>query len=121
MILDHLCFQSSAGSLDPTKRKRLSPKWPTFSEFVQYLLDEFREGRDFDMHWAPIAEFCTPCHLHFEIIAKFETLEVSSNSLEPLNINIVKLLINRPLNKQPFAGGPELFDIQSTTSRVHTP
>ncbi|XP_034246572.1 carbohydrate sulfotransferase 11 isoform X2 [Thrips palmi] len=73
--------RSTIGSRDPTKRKRLSPKWPTFSEFVQYLLDEFREGREFDMHWAPIAEFCTPCHLHFEVIAKFETLEEDQNYL----------------------------------------
>ncbi|KAE8750440.1 hypothetical protein FOCC_FOCC002734 [Frankliniella occidentalis] len=73
--------KGGAGSRDPTKKKRASPKWPTFSEFVHYLLDEYKEGNRFDMHWAPIAEFCTPCHLHFELIAKFETLEEDQNYL----------------------------------------
>lgn len=27
------------------------------------------------MHWIPITEFCTPCQIKFDIIAKFETLE----------------------------------------------
>ncbi|KAJ1530571.1 hypothetical protein ONE63_005455 [Megalurothrips usitatus] len=66
---------------DSTKKRRVSPRWPTFSEFVHYLLDEYKEGNHFDMHWAPIAEFCTPCHLHFEVIAKFETLEEDQNYL----------------------------------------
>lgn len=48
---------------------------------MNYLLDEHKEGKPFDMHWAPIAEFCTPCHLHMEIIAKFETLEEDQNYL----------------------------------------
>lgn len=26
------------------------------------------------MHWIPIAEFCTPCQVKFDIVAKFETL-----------------------------------------------
>lgn len=28
-----------------------------------------------DMHWVPITEFCTPCQIKFDIIAKFETLD----------------------------------------------
>lgn len=28
-----------------------------------------------DMHWIPITEFCTPCQIRFDIIAKFETLD----------------------------------------------
>lgn len=27
------------------------------------------------MHWTPITEFCTPCQVNFDVIAKFETLE----------------------------------------------
>lgn len=27
-----------------------------------------------DMHWVPITQFCTPCQIKFDIIAKFETL-----------------------------------------------
>lgn len=27
-----------------------------------------------DMHWIPITQFCTPCQIKFDVIAKFETL-----------------------------------------------
>lgn len=27
------------------------------------------------MHWTPITNFCTPCQVKFDIIAKFETLD----------------------------------------------
>lgn len=27
------------------------------------------------MHWVPITEFCSPCLIKFDIIAKFETLD----------------------------------------------
>lgn len=30
------------------------------------------------MHWVPYSNFCTPCKFNFDIIMKFETLEVSS-------------------------------------------
>jgi chondroitin 4-sulfotransferase 11 len=26
------------------------------------------------MHWTPVVNFCTPCQVRFDIIAKFETL-----------------------------------------------
>lgn len=51
------------------------PKWPLFSEFVEYLLDEINSVQPkIDMHWVPIVQFCTPCQIKFDIIAKFETL-----------------------------------------------
>ncbi|XP_047118629.1 carbohydrate sulfotransferase 11-like [Schistocerca piceifrons] len=58
-----------------------NPRWPTFSEFVQFLVDEYRKGSQFDMHWTPITEFCTPCQVPFDVIAKFETLEEDQNFL----------------------------------------
>lgn len=27
------------------------------------------------MHWVPITEFCTPCQIKFDVVAKFETLD----------------------------------------------
>lgn len=27
------------------------------------------------MHWTPITNFCTPCQVKFDVIAKFETLD----------------------------------------------
>ncbi|XP_031617869.1 carbohydrate sulfotransferase 11 [Contarinia nasturtii] len=59
------------------KNRRLrEPKWPLFSEFVSYLLDEMsKRSPKTDMHWVPITEFCTPCQIKFDVIAKFETLD----------------------------------------------
>lgn len=52
-----------------------SMRYPTFPEFIGYLLDSVGEGQSLDMHWAPIAEFCTPCMFDFDIIAHTETLQ----------------------------------------------
>lgn len=51
------------------------PRWPTFQEFVRYLVDTYKQGHDLDMHWTPITQFCTPCMVPFDIIAKMETLQ----------------------------------------------
>jgi Sulfotransferase family len=50
-------------------------RWPTFSEFTEFLLDEAQHNKELDMHWTEITKFCTPCQVHFDIIAKFETLD----------------------------------------------
>lgn len=52
-------------------------RWPRFSEFVNFLIDEWLGGKELDMHWTPITTFCTPCQVKFDIIAKFETINVS--------------------------------------------
>lgn len=51
------------------------PRWPSFPEFVCYLLDAVSKGQVLDMHWTPITEFCTPCMFNFDIIAHTETLQ----------------------------------------------
>ncbi|KAL9924432.1 carbohydrate sulfotransferase 11 isoform X1 [Glossina fuscipes] len=48
-------------------------KCPTFQEFVQYLIEQHKQGKPFDEHWAPIYSFCTPCSIEFNIIGKLET------------------------------------------------
>uniref|UniRef100_A0A1A9WUW0 Carbohydrate sulfotransferase n=1 Tax=Glossina brevipalpis TaxID=37001 RepID=A0A1A9WUW0_9MUSC len=48
-------------------------KCPTFQEFVQFLIEQHKQGKRFDEHWAPIYSFCTPCSIEFNIIGKLET------------------------------------------------
>lgn len=50
-------------------------RWPTFQEFVRYLIDSHKQGYPLDMHWTPITQFCTPCMVSFDIIAKMESLQ----------------------------------------------
>lgn len=63
------------------KNLGLKQKRPTFPEFVQFLVDLHKSGKQFDMHWAPITEFCTPCQVRFDVIMKFETLQDDQNYL----------------------------------------
>lgn len=57
------------------KPDRHTPRYPTFAEFVTWLLDEIHRNNFIDMHLVPASKFCTPCLINFDIIIKFETLE----------------------------------------------
>lgn len=46
----------------------------TFEEFVQYLLDE-RRPVGMDTHWQPVSQLCNPCHLHYDLLGKFESMK----------------------------------------------
>jgi len=46
-----------------------------YSEFVQFLIDSGKEGKKFDMHWAPYTELCDPCHVKYDIVMKLETMD----------------------------------------------
>lgn len=70
-----LSINSSQGLESNQQRRIREPKWPLFPEFVSYFLDEINRISKTDMHWISITEFCTPCQIRFDIIAKFETLE----------------------------------------------
>ncbi|CAD6228175.1 GSCOCG00006390001-RA-CDS [Cotesia congregata] len=64
---------------DLKHRTRRGPRYPLFEEFVRWLLCEWQAGNELDMHWTPILNFCTPCQVRFDIIAKFETLQDDQN------------------------------------------
>uniref|UniRef100_A0A8D8TB78 Carbohydrate sulfotransferase n=1 Tax=Cacopsylla melanoneura TaxID=428564 RepID=A0A8D8TB78_9HEMI len=64
----------------PQAANKSNSRRATFEEFVLYLLDTFRSEESppgLDMHWAPIVTFCTPCLVNFNVILKFETLQVT--------------------------------------------
>ncbi|XP_037958197.1 carbohydrate sulfotransferase 11 [Teleopsis dalmanni] len=57
----------------------LRPKsGPTFEEFLKFLINEHKQKKRFDEHWAPIYSFCTPCSINFTIIGKVETFKRDS-------------------------------------------
>lgn len=68
-------LMNSVHSYQQSKQRKLGTRWPTFPEFVEFLLFEARNGASLDMHWTPITNFCTPCQVKFDVIAKFETLD----------------------------------------------
>ncbi|GAB0087834.1 Carbohydrate sulfotransferase [Sergentomyia squamirostris] len=87
------------------KEENLESPRPTFSEFVSYLLNEFHANHKLDNHWKPIMELCTPCQVRFDIIAKFETLDVDQiYIIEKANIsNIVTPQWRNPGKKKEKA------------------
>ncbi|KAG8287227.1 hypothetical protein J6590_043595 [Homalodisca vitripennis] len=79
-------------------RSTHSPRWPTFSEFVNYLIHEHNRGHSLDMHWTPITEFCSPCQVEFDLILKFDTLD--SPGLDGIPPRILKEhihILSKPL------------------------
>uniref|UniRef100_A0A7M4FPQ4 Carbohydrate sulfotransferase n=1 Tax=Crocodylus porosus TaxID=8502 RepID=A0A7M4FPQ4_CROPO len=49
----------------------------TFSEFLQYLLDE--EPERMNEHWMPIYNLCQPCAVRYDFIGSYETLNTDAN------------------------------------------
>lgn len=54
---------------------------PTFSEFVQFVTDEWEAGKELDMHWTPVYSFCNPCQVQLTHVIKFETFARDSNAI----------------------------------------
>ncbi|KAJ8245386.1 hypothetical protein GJAV_G00270200 [Gymnothorax javanicus] len=51
-----------------------------FPEFAEYLADPatLREG-SLNEHWETVLSLCHPCHIHYDLVGKYETLEEDSN------------------------------------------
>ncbi|XP_006277283.2 carbohydrate sulfotransferase 14 [Alligator mississippiensis] len=49
----------------------------TFSEFLQYLLDE--EPEKMNEHWMPIYNLCQPCAVRYDFIGSYERLNADAN------------------------------------------
>ncbi|XP_075035645.1 carbohydrate sulfotransferase 12 [Mixophyes fleayi] len=62
---------------------------PSFSQFIQYLLDvRTEEQRPFNEHWRQVYRLCHPCQIDYDFIGKLETLdEDTSQLLRQLNID----------------------------------
>ncbi|XP_045119496.1 carbohydrate sulfotransferase 11-like [Portunus trituberculatus] len=63
----------------PIDTEKLKAGWweeckPNFSQFVSFLIDEEREGRAPNEHWAPYYKFCSPCVASFDVVLRFESL-----------------------------------------------
>jgi len=48
---------------------------PSFADFLEFILSTDLMGVGFSSHWVPYWRACTPCHFHYDVIAKLETGE----------------------------------------------
>ncbi|MEQ2207847.1 Carbohydrate sulfotransferase 11, partial [Xenoophorus captivus] len=51
-----------------------------FKEFIDYLVDPAtqRDG-PLNEHWQTVYQLCHPCHIHYDMMGKYETLEEDAN------------------------------------------
>ena len=52
-----------------------------FSEFVKFVIFQWRRKERPDNHWMPMVDLCHPCTLRYDFIGKFETLTRDSSFL----------------------------------------
>ncbi|XP_063790701.1 carbohydrate sulfotransferase 12 [Pseudophryne corroboree] len=62
---------------------------PSFSQFIQYLLDaRTEEQKPFNEHWRQVYRLCHPCQIDYDFVGKLETLdEDTSLLLRQLNLD----------------------------------
>lgn len=76
---------------NPSKQSLKSGDGVLFAEFVQFVIDEWRTGQLMDVHWRPMVDLCTPCHIHYDVIGKFETLKQDADFvLDSANQTLVR-------------------------------
>ena len=63
------------------KTGRRGKKHVTFAEFVRYVLDTKPE--DMDTHWQDYGRWCEPCRVHYDYVARMETLRSDSRAILP--------------------------------------
>uniref|UniRef100_A0A8B9K9M4 Carbohydrate sulfotransferase n=3 Tax=Astyanax mexicanus TaxID=7994 RepID=A0A8B9K9M4_ASTMX len=55
---------------------------PTFSNFIQYLLDPNTEKEmPFNEHWRQMYRLCHPCQINYDFVGKLETLDEDAEHL----------------------------------------
>jgi hypothetical protein len=75
----------------------------TFTEFVSYVIDEWKDGRrQLDVHWRPVIDLCLPCSMEYDMVGKFETLHRDVDFLlQRLNESNISRLFIRPNRTRP--------------------
>jgi len=53
----------------------------TFMEFIKFLLDARTEKDGYNEHWRPFFDLCHPCHIHYNFIGKYESLDEDVDGL----------------------------------------
>ncbi|XP_071514175.1 carbohydrate sulfotransferase 9-like [Panulirus ornatus] len=71
---------------------------PTFSQFVQHILDQHANHQRLNEHWVPASQFCTPCLVNYTVLAKVETLDEDANHII-FSSGVQEMLSPRTINR----------------------
>ena len=53
----------------------------TFAEFVRYVLWERKHKAHVDVHWRPQYDVCRPCHIKYDFLGYYETMQDDAEDL----------------------------------------
>lgn len=57
------------------KSEKDSPNFPTFEEFLKFIVQSYKNNKALDEHWCPYWKFCTPCTINYTLVLKLDTLK----------------------------------------------
>lgn len=60
---------------NPSEKSLQAGNDVTFTEFVQYLLDPKTIEQGYNEHWKSFHDLCHPCHIRYNYIGKYESLD----------------------------------------------
>ncbi|XP_045166037.1 carbohydrate sulfotransferase 11-like isoform X2 [Mercenaria mercenaria] len=66
---------------NPSEKSLMKGDDVTFKEFVQYLLDRKTIEQGYNEHWESFHDLCHPCHIRYNYIGNYETLDDDVNGL----------------------------------------
>ncbi|XP_042871541.1 carbohydrate sulfotransferase 11-like isoform X2 [Penaeus japonicus] len=73
-------------------------QYPSFPQFIQYIVDQYHHQEALNEHWESMFTYCTPCQANFTVFAKVETLDEDSNYIMHAS-GIQRLIKPRIINR----------------------
>lgn len=75
-------------NVNPKKSKHC---YPTFSQYIDYIINEYDTGEHMDEHWHPYSTFCSLCQVNYDYILRFETVEEEQNYIVQSGVSLLAL------------------------------
>ncbi|XP_052237478.1 carbohydrate sulfotransferase 12-like isoform X4 [Dreissena polymorpha] len=73
------------------QNKSVCPTDVSFQDFLPWIVNETKEGKTLDRHWAPIYSICGSCEVNAQYVVKQETFAIDIDIvLQKLNVSSAK-------------------------------
>ncbi|UYV73917.1 CHST13 [Cordylochernes scorpioides] len=93
----------------------------TFEEFLQYVadLDTSDNFMAWNEHWRPVSSLCHPCHIDYDVVGKYESLQEDANYA--LWLAGVSDLVVFPQRRTTYAAPPSSSLLASYFHNISAP